>query len=232
MSGRISALRRPERGRQDDPLRGQPRAAACGGRSTAEPPSSRCSTRTRCSRSAPITHRPEPNPSTVWVGTGESWTRNSVSVGDGIYRSTDGGETWTNMGLAESERISRIVVDPGNGDVVYACVPGQALERQRRARRLQDDRRREELDARAEGRQPVDRLLRPGDGPEGPAACCFAGLWDFRRKGWTFRSGGDGPDAPSGSGLFRTERRRQDLDAARRLQQQRAAAKHPGAGSR
>src|SRR5579863_4864705 len=54
------------------------------------------------------------NPSTVWVGTGEAWTRNSASVGDGIYKSTDGGETWTNMGLKESERISKIVVDPSD----------------------------------------------------------------------------------------------------------------------
>src|ERR1700758_2857185 len=41
----------------------------------------------------------------VWVGTGESWTRNSVSIGNGIYRSTDGGETWTYSGLAESARL-------------------------------------------------------------------------------------------------------------------------------
>jgi len=42
------------------------------------------------------------NPETVWVGTGEAWTRNSVSVGDGIYKSTDGGENWTNVGLKDS----------------------------------------------------------------------------------------------------------------------------------
>src|SRR5262252_1350525 len=52
------------------------------------------------------------NPKTVWVGTGESWVRNSVSVGDGIYKSTDGGENWTNMGLKESEHIVKIIVDP------------------------------------------------------------------------------------------------------------------------
>src|SRR5205814_7884840 len=39
------------------------------------------------------------NPKVIWVGTGESWTRNSVSIGDGIYKSTDGGDNWTNMGL-------------------------------------------------------------------------------------------------------------------------------------
>ena len=65
------------------------------------------------------------NHDTIWVGTGESWTRNSVSVGDGIYKSTDGGETWTNMGLKDSERIAKIIVDPRDGNTVYACVPGK-----------------------------------------------------------------------------------------------------------
>ena len=61
------------------------------------------------------------NPKTVWVGTGESWTRNSVSIGDGIYKSTDGGENWTNMGLKESERIVKILVDPT--DAEHRCTP-------------------------------------------------------------------------------------------------------------
>src|SRR5262249_56813251 len=61
------------------------------------------------------------NPKVVWVGTGESWTRNSVSVGDGVYKSTDGGENWTNVGLKDSEHVSRILVDPKNGDTVYVC---------------------------------------------------------------------------------------------------------------
>src|SRR5207248_11707554 len=64
------------------------------------------------------------NPKTVWVGTGESWTRNSVSIGDGIYKSTDGGDNWTNMGLKESERIVKILVDPSDANTVYVCVPG------------------------------------------------------------------------------------------------------------
>ena len=46
------------------------------------------------------------NSKNVWVGTGESWTRNSVSIGDGIYKSTDGGETWSRAGLEKSERIA------------------------------------------------------------------------------------------------------------------------------
>ncbi|MBA3897285.1 MAG: hypothetical protein H0X36_09190 [Sphingomonadaceae bacterium] len=64
------------------------------------------------------------NPQTVWVGTGESWTRNSVSIGDGIYKSTDGGESWTNVGLPTTERVTRIIVHPTNGNIVYVCAPG------------------------------------------------------------------------------------------------------------
>jgi photosystem II stability/assembly factor-like uncharacterized protein len=64
------------------------------------------------------------NKDVMWVGTGESWTRNSVSIGDGVYKSTDGGETWTNAGLPSSERIDRIIVHPKNGNIVYVCAPG------------------------------------------------------------------------------------------------------------
>ncbi|MBK8054364.1 MAG: hypothetical protein IPK35_14150 [Saprospiraceae bacterium] len=61
---------------------------------------------------------------TIWVGSGETWTRNSVSVGDGIYKSKDGGQNWTNMGLAKSERISNIIVHPKNSNEVYVGVLG------------------------------------------------------------------------------------------------------------
>src|SRR5450432_4271112 len=64
------------------------------------------------------------NPKNVWAGTGEAWTRNSVSIGDGIYKSTDGGENWTNVGLKDSERISKILVDPSNSNNVLACATG------------------------------------------------------------------------------------------------------------
>src|SRR5262249_18504281 len=65
------------------------------------------------------------NPKTVWVGTGEAWTRNSTSIGDGVYKSVDGGDNWTHIGLKESERISKIIIDPSNADTVYVCVPGK-----------------------------------------------------------------------------------------------------------
>ena len=63
-------------------------------------------------------------PTTVWVGTGEANTRQSSSWGDGIYKSTDAGKTWTNMGLKDTRAIARIVVDPANPDIVYVAAQG------------------------------------------------------------------------------------------------------------
>src|ERR1700754_2772524 len=64
------------------------------------------------------------NPKVIWVGTGEPWTRNSVSIGDGVYKSTDGGENWTNVGLKNSEHIAKILVDPSDGNNVLVCALG------------------------------------------------------------------------------------------------------------
>ena len=64
------------------------------------------------------------NPNVVWVGTGENNAQRSVSYGDGVYKSIDGGRTWTNMGLKESEHIGRIAIDPTNSDIVYVAAQG------------------------------------------------------------------------------------------------------------
>src|SRR5438128_6633037 len=64
------------------------------------------------------------NSDVVWVGTGEANDRNSSDWGDGVYRSTDGGETWQNTGLKESRSIARIVVDPKKPDVAYVAAMG------------------------------------------------------------------------------------------------------------
>jgi photosystem II stability/assembly factor-like uncharacterized protein len=61
----------------------------------------------------------------VWIGTGEANPRNSVSYGDGVYKSTDGGDTWTNMGLKKSFQIGRVVVHPKNPDIVYVGALGR-----------------------------------------------------------------------------------------------------------
>ncbi|MCB1035475.1 MAG: hypothetical protein KDD47_16755 [Acidobacteria bacterium] len=61
------------------------------------------------------------NPDVVWVGTGENNSQRSVGYGDGVYKSLDGGKSWTKMGLETSEHIARIVVDPRDSDVVYVA---------------------------------------------------------------------------------------------------------------
>ncbi|MEO8372544.1 MAG: glycosyl hydrolase, partial [Candidatus Solibacter sp.] len=64
------------------------------------------------------------NPSIVWVGTGENNNQRSVSFGDGVYKSEDGGRTFRNVGLKLTEHIARIVVDPRDSNVVYVAAPG------------------------------------------------------------------------------------------------------------
>jgi photosystem II stability/assembly factor-like uncharacterized protein len=64
------------------------------------------------------------NPNIVWVGTGEACVRNSVAWGDGIYKSTDGGQTFTNMGLAETHHIDKVITHPTNPDIVWVAAQG------------------------------------------------------------------------------------------------------------
>ncbi|HKR66902.1 MAG TPA: sialidase [Thermoanaerobaculia bacterium] len=144
------------------------------------------------------------NPKTLWAGTGESWTRNSVSIGDGLYKSIDGGDNWTNVGLANSERIVKIEVDPNDTNTVYVCVPGKLWSDS-------DDR---GVYKTTDGGRNWTKILKGANASTGCSMLSldaknpktlYAGMWDFRRKGWTFRSGGEGPGAPSGSGLFKSD---------------------------
>ncbi len=64
------------------------------------------------------------NPFVVWVGTGENNSQRSVAYGDGVYKSIDGGQTWKNLGLKNSEHIGKIVVDPRDSDIVYVAAQG------------------------------------------------------------------------------------------------------------
>ncbi len=64
------------------------------------------------------------NPNVIWVGTGENNSQRSVSFGDGVYRSRDGGKSWENMGLRDSEHIGKIVIDPRDSNVVYVAAQG------------------------------------------------------------------------------------------------------------
>ncbi|HXA86427.1 MAG TPA: sialidase [Candidatus Dormibacteraeota bacterium] len=133
----------------------------------------------------------------VWVGTGESWTRNSVSIGNGIYKSTDGGENWTNVGLKDSERIARILVDPKDSNTVYACATGH----------LWNDSDERGVYKTTDGGTTWKKVLAGANGSTGCGMLAtnsqepktlYASMWNFRRQGWTFRSGGPG------SGLFKS----------------------------
>jgi len=137
------------------------------------------------------------NPKMVWVGSGEAWTRNSVSVGDGVYKSTDGGENWTNVGLKDSERIAKILVDPADGNNVLVCATGH----------LWDDNDERGVFKSTDGGKTWKKVLAGANGSTGcglmsmsrqEPKTIYASLWDFRRQGWTFRSGGPG------SGLFKS----------------------------
>src|SRR5581483_1863212 len=143
------------------------------------------------------------SPKTVWAGTGESWMRNSVSIGDGIYKSTDGGENWANMGLKNSEHISKILIDPKDSNTLYVCVPGKLWSDS-------DDR---GVYKTGDGGKTWAKILKGANPSTGcsmismnsrDSKTLYAGMWDFRRKGWTFRSGGENASAPSGSAFFKT----------------------------
>jgi photosystem II stability/assembly factor-like uncharacterized protein len=137
------------------------------------------------------------NPKTVWVGTGEAWLRNSVSIGDGVYKSTDGGENWINVGLKDTEHIAKIEVDPTNGNNVLVCATGH----------LWDDNDERGVYKSTDGGKTWKKVLAGVNGSSGCALLAmsrqeqkaiYASMWDFRRQGWTFRSGGPG------SGLFKS----------------------------
>lgn len=143
------------------------------------------------------------NAKTIWVGTGEPWTRNSTSVGDGVYKSTDGGDNWINLGLNDSERIAKILVDPANANTVYVCATGK----------LWSDSDQRGVYRTTDGGKTWTKVLKGANASTGCGMMSmdsknpqtlYAGMWDFRRQGWTFRSGGEGPNAFSGSGLFKS----------------------------
>ncbi|HJQ38192.1 MAG TPA: glycosyl hydrolase [Thermoanaerobaculia bacterium] len=137
------------------------------------------------------------NPQTVWVGTGESWVRNSVSVGTGVYKTTDGGATWTNAGLTDSEHIARIAVDPKKSDTVFVCATGHAwnANEERGVFRTTDGGKTWKKVLYVDTNTGCgDITMDPGD-----PTVLYAGMWDFRRQPDFFRSGGPG------SGLYRSK---------------------------
>src|SRR5579863_4861048 len=138
-------------------------------------------------------------PKTIYAGTGESDIRSNLSSGKGVYKSTDGGSTWTHIGLEDTRQISRIVVDPQNPNVVYVGALGHAYgpNDQRGVYKSVD------------GGAHWSRVL--DQGPEigvsdlaicsGNPQILFAGTWHTHRPPWSTYAPIDGP----GGGLFRSQ---------------------------
>lgn len=126
---------------------------------------------------------------TIYVGTGETWTRNSVSVGDGLYKSNDGGSNWKKIGFEHSDRIANIIVNPNNSNEIYVGVLGA----------LWGDSTERGVYKSTDGGDTWEQLLfvdqRTGCAdlamdPSNPNVL-YASMWEFRRTGWSFESGGD-----------------------------------------
>ncbi len=128
------------------------------------------------------------NDDVVWVGSGEANPRNDVSYGDGVYKTTDGGDTWTNVGLKGTKYISRILVDPRNHNHVIVGALGDVFaDSPERGVYVTDD-----------GGRTWKQTLSVG--PESGASdlamdaqnpsVVYAGIWKFQRRPWTFVSGG------------------------------------------
>ncbi len=125
---------------------------------------------------------------TIWVGTGETWTRNSVSTGDGLFRSDDGGVNWEFIGFENSERIAGIEINPKNHNEVYVCVLG-ALWSDNEERGLYKSTDRgstwEKILYTDQTTGCSDIIIDPND-----PSVLYTSMWEFRRTAWSFNSGG------------------------------------------
>lgn len=139
------------------------------------------------------------NPKLVWVGTGEANTSRSTYWGDGMYKSTDGGRTWTNMGLKDSHHIGRILIHPKNPEIVYVAALGHLYSEngERGVFKTVDGGKTwtKSLDVKVNGRTigAVDIVMDPVK-PE----VLYAATYDKERKPWTFNLGG------LGSAIYKT----------------------------
>jgi len=139
----------------------------------------------------------ESDPNVIYVGTGESPIRGvSTSHGDGVYKSTDAGETWQHMGLNATRQISKITINPSNPDIVYIGAQGSpwAATPERGVYRSTDGGENWERVLFIDDDTGVSFLSMDMTNPD----VIYAGMWDHRREPWNVRSGGPG------SGLYKT----------------------------
>jgi photosystem II stability/assembly factor-like uncharacterized protein len=130
------------------------------------------------------------DPDRVWIGTGEPWTRNSISIGTGMYKTLDGGDEWVHVGLADTEHISRILIHPAEPDTVWVCATGH----------LWDGNEQRGVFKTTDGGENWDKILYVDQDtgcsdlvidPQEPDIL-YSAMWQFRRWPWTFKSGGPG----------------------------------------
>jgi photosystem II stability/assembly factor-like uncharacterized protein len=131
-----------------------------------------------------------PNPDIVWVGTGEGNPRNSVGVGRGVYKSMNGGRDWTFLGLPNSERIHRVLLDPRDPDIAFLGVMGPTWSDgdERGVYRTTDGGRTWERTLFVNASTGAADLVMDPANPNH----LIAAMWDHRRQPWTMRSGGTG----------------------------------------
>ena len=130
------------------------------------------------------------NPKIIYAGTGESNMRNSVSIGNGLYKSNDAGENWTKIGLDSTEHISKIIIDPKNSDIIYVAAPGP----------LWSDGSSRGLYKSTDAGKTWNKILYINEktgcadiavDPSNPEII-YATTWQFRRQPYSFNSGGPG----------------------------------------
>src|SRR5579859_623801 len=137
-------------------------------------------------------------PDVVYVGSGESTLRDSVGFGNGVYKSTDAGRTWTHLGLEETQHIGRIAVDPRNPDIVfvaaighlYAANPERGVFRSRDGGRTWD-----KVLFQNENVGAAEVVIDPSN-----SHVVYAGLWNTRRPPWYTYQPSNGP----GGGIFKS----------------------------
>jgi photosystem II stability/assembly factor-like uncharacterized protein len=136
------------------------------------------------------------DPNVVWAGTGESFIRSNISIGNGIYRSTDAGKTWMHQGLDRTGRIGRVVVDPGNPDVVLACALGHAYgpQQERGVYRTADGGKTWQRTLFVDENTGCSDIAMDARNPR----ILFAGMWQLEIHTWGRTSGG------AGSGLYKS----------------------------
>ena len=130
----------------------------------------------------------QPNPDIVWAGTGEGNPRNSASVGNGVYKSMDGGKKWTHIGLEKTERIHRIVLHPSNPNVAYAAAMGREWGENpdRGVFKTEDGGKSWKKVLYVNERVGAADLVMDPSNPQK----LFAAMWEYRRWPWFFKSGG------------------------------------------